>query len=106
MVEVLRGAAAGTLPCTFPALSHMFNSLLAPVLTLHAAFKHVAPVVALILKLADDIVESMSLYMEGVQPKEQLLQWTLQLLMQYRDSNLWQVREQQITAGGILAINI
>eukprot|EP00878_Enallax_costatus_P024514 GHUV01026164.1.p1 GENE.GHUV01026164.1~~GHUV01026164.1.p1 ORF type:complete len:1105 (+),score=386.39 GHUV01026164.1:1431-4745(+) len=93
-LEVLRGAAAGTLPSTFPALLNMFNSLLNPLLTLHAAFKHVAPVVALLLKLADDIVENLSVYMEGVQQKEQLLNWTLQLLVQYRDSNLWQVSLQ------------
>lgn len=91
MLEVLRGAAAGTLPATFPAMLNMFTGLLTPLLTLHTAFKHVAPVVALLLKLADDTVENMSVYMEGVQQKEQLLNWTLQLLMQYRDSNLWQV---------------
>lgn len=91
MLEVLRGAAAGTLPQTFPAMLNMFSSLLTPLLTLHAAFKHVAPVVALLLKLADDIVENLEVYIESVQQREQLLNWTLQLLMQYRDSNLWQV---------------
>lgn len=90
-LEVLRGAAAATLPSTYPALLNIFNSLLNPLLALHAAFKYVAPVVALLLKLADDIVENLPVYMEEVQPKEHLLNWTLQLLVQYRDSNLWQV---------------
>jgi hypothetical protein len=92
MVEVLRGAAAGALPSTCPALLSLFSGLLGPMLTLHTAFKHVAPVVALLLKLADDIVENLSVYIEAPQQREQLLNWTLQLLMQYRDSNLWQVR--------------
>jgi hypothetical protein len=91
MVEVLRGAAAGTLPSTCPALLNLFSGLLGPMLTLHSAFKHVAPVVALLLKLADDIVENLGVYIEAPQQREQLLNWTLQLLMQYRDSNLWQV---------------
>jgi hypothetical protein len=92
MVEVLRGAAAGTLPSTCPALLNLFSGLLGPMLTLHGAFKHVAPVVALLLKLADDIVGNLGVYVEAPQQREQLLNWTLQLLMQYRDSNLWQVR--------------
>lgn len=92
LLEVLRGAAAATLPTTFDALLALFSSLLGPLLTVHAAFKHIAPVVALLLKLADDIVEAMTSYMESQQQKQQLLNWVLQLLVQYRDSNLWQVR--------------
>lgn len=91
MLEVLRGAAAATLPNTFEALLGLYSGLLGPLLTLHHAFKHTAPVVALLLKLADDIVEAMTGYMESPQQKEQLLNWVLQLLAQYRDSNLWQV---------------
>lgn len=94
MLEVLRGAAAGALPATCPALLGLFSGLLGPLLALHAAFKHVAPVVALLLKLADDIVENVGVYIEAPQQREQLLNWTLQLLMQYRDSNLWQVSLQ------------
>lgn len=92
MLEVLRGAATATVPNTFEALLALFSSLLGPLLTLHTAFKHVAHVVALLLKLADDIVEAMTAYIESQQQKEQLLNWVLQLLAQYRDSNLWQVR--------------
>jgi hypothetical protein len=92
MLEVLRGAATATLPNTFVALSGLVSSLLGPLLTLHSAFKHVAHVVALLLKLADDIVEAMTAYMEAPQQKAQLLNWVLQLLAQYRASNLWQVR--------------
>jgi hypothetical protein len=91
MLEVLRGAAAATMPNTFEALLGLFSGLLGPLLALHHAFKHTAPVVALLLKLADDIVEAMTGYMESPQQKEQLLNWVLQLLAQYRDSNLWQV---------------
>eukprot|EP00775_Hariotina_reticulata_P007177 gene7177-7391_t len=94
LLEVLRGAAAAALPTTQPALSSMFLSLLVPLLTLHNAFKHVSPVVALLLKLADDIVDHLAVVMESQQHKEQVLNWTLQLLMQYRDSNLWQVSLQ------------
>jgi hypothetical protein len=105
MLEVLRGAAAGALPispATCPALLHLFSGLLGPLLTLHTAFKHVAPVVALLLKLADDIMENLGVYIEAPQEREQLLNWTLQLLMQYRDSNLWQVRHTK-AAGTALA---
>lgn len=91
MVEVLRGAATATLPNTFEALLGLFNSLLSPLLALHHAFRQTASVVALLLKLADDIVEAMTAYIESPQQKEQLLNWVLQLLAQYRDSNLWQV---------------
>lgn len=91
MLEVLRGAASATLANTFEALLAMFTSLLQPLLTLHSAFRQHAPVVALLLKLADDVVENMTSYMESAQQKEQLLNWMLQLLAQYRDSNLWQV---------------
>jgi hypothetical protein len=91
MLEVLRGAATAALPSTFEALSALFSGLLNPLLTLHTAFKHIAHVVALLLKLADDIVEALTGYMESQQQKEQLLNWVLQLLAQYRDSNLWQV---------------
>jgi hypothetical protein len=92
MLEVLRGAATATQAQTFDALSGLFSGLLSPLLALHRAFKHNAPVVALLLKLADDIVEAMTTYMESAQQKQQLLEWVLQLLAQYRDSNLWQVR--------------
>jgi hypothetical protein len=34
----------------------------------------------------------MTAYMEAPQQKAQLLNWVLQLLAQYRASNLWQVR--------------
>lgn len=91
LLEVLRGAAAATLSATQPALSSMFLSLLGPLLTLHSAFKHVSPVVALLLKLADNIVDHLAVLMESQQQREQVLNWALQLLMQYRDSNLWQV---------------
>lgn len=94
MLEVLRGAATAALPSTFEALSALFSGLLSPLLTLHTAFKHIAQVVALLLKLADDIVEALTGYMESQQQKEQLLNWVLQLLAQYRDSNLWQVSLQ------------
>lgn len=104
MLEVLRGAAAATLAATYPALASMFLSLLGPLLTLHCAFKHVSPVVALLLKLADDIVESLSVYMEAPQQKEQVLGWTLQLLMQYRDSNLWQVGRATGSSRGIATV--
>lgn len=96
MLEVLRGAATAALPTTFEALSALFSGLLSPLLTLHSAFKHIAHVVALLLKLADDIVEALTGYMESQQQKEQLLNWVLQLLAQYRDSNLWQVSSMQV----------
>lgn len=96
MLEVLRGAATAALPNTFEALSALFSGLLSPLLALHIAFKHVAHVVALLLKLADDIVEALTGYLESHQQKEQLLNWVLQLLAQYRDSNLWQVSSMQV----------
>lgn len=99
MLEVLRGAATATQPNSFNALLSMFSSLLGPLLTLHSAFKHQPPVVALLLKLADDVVENMTTYIEDVQQKEQLLNWMLQLLAQYRDSNLWQVITGRPAAG-------
>jgi hypothetical protein len=98
LLEVLRGAALATQPASFDALCSMFSGLLHPLLALHLAFKAVTPVVALLLKLADDVVENMSLYMESGAQKEQLLNWTLQLLSQYRDSNLWQVSLQTAKA--------
>ncbi|GBF91946.1 exportin [Raphidocelis subcapitata] len=50
-------------------------------------------VVALLLKLADDAVESQA-HCLPQQQAEQLLGWALKLLTQYSESNLWQVSVQ------------
>ncbi|KAF8068447.1 xpo4 [Scenedesmus sp. PABB004] len=94
MLEVLRGAAAGMTLGAFPALHALFGRLLEPLLALHTAFRACAPVVALLLKLADDVVENLGIFLEAPAAREALLRWTLQLLVQYRDSNLWQVSLQ------------
>ncbi len=91
LLETLRGAAHATLPSTQPALWQLFSGLLQPLLQLHWAFRHQPQVVALLLKLADDIVESQA-HCLPAPLAEQLLGWALKLLTQYSESNLWQVR--------------
>ena len=51
---------------------------------------------ALLLKLADDLVESQASCLPQ-QQAEQLLAWALKLLTQYSESNLWQVSLQTFT---------
>jgi len=89
-LETLRGAARATVPSTQPALWQLLSGLLQPLLQLHWAFRHQAQVVALLLKLADDVVESQAHCLLPAQA-EQLLAWALKLLTQYSESNLWQV---------------
>lgn len=91
MLEVLRGAARASISMCQPTLLRLFLGLLQPLLVLHSAFKAQHPVVALLLRLADDIV---AYQLDVVTPEQlqQVLGWVLLLLQQYRDSNLWQVR--------------
>ncbi|KAI8465199.1 MAG: hypothetical protein J3K34DRAFT_461526 [Monoraphidium minutum] len=97
LLETLRGAARATLPATQPALWGLFSGLLAPLLQLHWAFRHQPQVVALLLKLADDLVESQAHCLPAAQA-EALLSWALKLLTQYSESNLWQVSLQTAKA--------
>ncbi|KAF5830248.1 hypothetical protein DUNSADRAFT_14821 [Dunaliella salina] len=87
-LETLRGATCATLARTQAPLWAMTASLLGPLLALQRAFKHHTLVVALILKLAGNIVENHVSYLK---PHEGgvLLQWVLVLLQQYAEDNQW-----------------
>lgn len=87
-LETLRGATCATLARTQAPLWTMTASLLGHLLTLQRAFKHHTLVVALLLKLAGNIVENHVSYLK---PDEGgvLLQWVLVLLQQYAEDNQW-----------------
>ena len=110
LLETLRGAALGTLPSTQRAVYAQLSTLLPSLLALHDAFKRRPDVVALLLKLADALVETQADALGATQAgggaapggagagARPLLEWALALLRQYQASQLWQSSLRQAAA--------
>lgn len=93
MLESLRGAAGSGLSKSQQWLCGMFLHLLPALLKVQEACAQQPGVVALVLKLAGDIVNNFVILMK-VDQVQDLLQWVLQVLGQYSSSQLYRISLQ------------
>ncbi|GAX80807.1 hypothetical protein CEUSTIGMA_g8243.t1 [Chlamydomonas eustigma] len=88
VIEAMRGATIGTLSATQPAVWNLSAPLLGPMIHLYRRLKGHSIFVALLLKLAAEMVDN---HVSFLKPAELdlLIRWVLELLQQYSQENRW-----------------
>ncbi|CAD7696668.1 unnamed protein product [Ostreobium quekettii] len=86
-LEALRGAARGTAEAANHAVWAMFSALFQPLLQVMEAFRAYTNVTYLILKLAGEVMDSQSPYLDSANTQA-LFQWMLALIKLYSKHNL------------------